>query len=153
MQAIVTKYLCPTNFKGSRYKATSQAGSITVSADDALSLDDNHAAVCAALCKKLDDQSQAKYGPAARRNWSQPKTVGQLPDGTWAHVFAGESAENAAIWHALPHAPRDMLARCALGEFPDMAEGNPNWTCERIGKTPWNLLTDAIRSAIAAQLG
>jgi len=30
MQAIETKYLCPTNFKGARIKASSQAGSITV---------------------------------------------------------------------------------------------------------------------------
>lgn len=153
MQAIVTKYLCPTNVRVSRYKATAQVGSVTVSADDALSLDENHAAVCAALCKKLDDANEVKYGPNARRTWSQPKAVGQLPDGTWVHVFIDESEAHAATWGMLPDPARDMVARCALGEFPDMAEGNPNWTCERIGKTPWNLLTDVIRSAIAAQLG
>lgn len=87
MQAIVTKYLCPTNFKGSRYKATAQAGSITVSADDALNPEQNHKAVCDALCAKLDDANDARYGIDNRRHWSLPKVSGGLPDGTWAHVF------------------------------------------------------------------
>lgn len=153
MQAIVTKYLCPTNVRGSRYKATCQAGSITVSADAGLSLDDNHAAACAALCKKLDDANEAKYGPESRRIWSMPKAVGQLPDGAWVHVFIDQSEAHATTWSILPHSAREMVARHALAEFPDMARGNENWGCGRISITPWNLLTDAIRSAITAQLG
>lgn len=87
MQAIHTKYICPTNFKGSRYKATCAAGAITVSADDALGFDDNHSAACDALCKKLDDDREKKYGKDSKRVWSQPKVCGQLPDGSYAHVF------------------------------------------------------------------
>jgi hypothetical protein len=52
-QAIETKYLGPTNHRGSRVKATSQAGSITVSWDDALDVNDNHRAAAKALAKKL----------------------------------------------------------------------------------------------------
>jgi len=41
-QAILTKYLGPTNFRGSRIKATASAGSITVEYDNALSSEQNH---------------------------------------------------------------------------------------------------------------
>jgi hypothetical protein len=53
MQAIVTKYLGPTNSRGSRVKATCQAGSITVSWDDAWDVFPNHRAAALALVKKL----------------------------------------------------------------------------------------------------
>ena len=36
-QAIQVKYLGPTNYRGSRYKAIAAAGSVTVGADNALS--------------------------------------------------------------------------------------------------------------------
>lgn len=52
-QAIVTKYLGPTNLRASRVKATAQAGSITVYWDDALNESANHAAVARALAVKL----------------------------------------------------------------------------------------------------
>jgi hypothetical protein len=92
VQAIVTKFICPTNARGSRYKATCQAGSITVSARCELSSDANHAAACAALCQKLDDRCRKEYGiPDAQKSWSGcwslPTVAGQLPDGTYAHVF------------------------------------------------------------------
>lgn len=41
-QAILTKYLSPTNTRGARIKATASAGSITISYDDALSTEENH---------------------------------------------------------------------------------------------------------------
>ena len=52
-QAIVTKYLGPTNHKPGRVKATCEAGSITVSWDHALGVADNHYAACVVLTKKL----------------------------------------------------------------------------------------------------
>jgi len=54
MQAITTKYLGPTNTKGSRIKASCEAGSITVSYDHELSHCDNHDAACKALLNKLE---------------------------------------------------------------------------------------------------
>jgi hypothetical protein len=51
-QAIVTKYLGPTNFRGSRVKATASAGSVTVSWDHALDAESNHVAAAKALAVK-----------------------------------------------------------------------------------------------------
>lgn len=52
-QAIVTKFFGPTNTRGSRIKATAQAGSVTVSYDYALNSDENHAAAAQALAEKF----------------------------------------------------------------------------------------------------
>jgi hypothetical protein len=52
-QAITTKYLCPTNHRGARVKATAQAGSVTVSWDYALNADGNHTAAAQALAEKM----------------------------------------------------------------------------------------------------
>jgi hypothetical protein len=53
MQAIVTKFIGPTNHRGSRIKATAQAGSLTLSWDHALNSDGNHRAAALALVEKL----------------------------------------------------------------------------------------------------
>jgi hypothetical protein len=51
-QAIETKYLGPTNVRGSRVKATAEAGSVTLTWDDALNSDANHIKAAQALAKK-----------------------------------------------------------------------------------------------------
>lgn len=54
MKAIITKYLGPTNFRGSRIKASDgDRNQITISYDDALSSDDAHDAAALALCRKM----------------------------------------------------------------------------------------------------
>jgi hypothetical protein len=53
MQAILTKYLGPTNHRGSRIVAWCQAGRLTFAWDDALSVDQNHDAVARGLAQKL----------------------------------------------------------------------------------------------------
>lgn len=55
MQAIETKYLGATNYKGSRIKATHQGNvqSVTVGYDHALNIDGNHHAAAKALMRKL----------------------------------------------------------------------------------------------------
>lgn len=53
MQAIITKYLCPTNHRGSRIKASCQAGSLTIPWDNGLDIDGNHDAACASLLTAL----------------------------------------------------------------------------------------------------
>ena len=53
-QAIETKYIGPTNLRGSRVKATAQAGSIIMHWDDALGVDENHTKAALALCAKYD---------------------------------------------------------------------------------------------------
>ena len=59
MQAIVTKYLPATNTRGSRIKATCDAGSVSISYPHELSGSDCHRAAAQALLDKLDWN---KYG-------------------------------------------------------------------------------------------
>jgi hypothetical protein len=52
-QTIVTKYLPATNVRGSRVKATAEAGSVTLSWDDALNADGNHKRAAEVLADKF----------------------------------------------------------------------------------------------------
>ncbi len=52
-QAITTKYFPMIGVKGSRVKATAQAGSLTLSWDNALNVEENHAAVAKAFADKM----------------------------------------------------------------------------------------------------
>lgn len=76
-QAIVTKYLGPTNTRPARVKATAQAGSVTVSWDHAFSVDGNHGTAARALCTKF--------------GWRGRLCGGGMPDGTGnCYVFCEE---------------------------------------------------------------
>ena len=82
MQAIITKYIGPSNSRGSRIRATWARfdGKVTrtLGYDSALSERDNHAAVAMALVREYSD---------AGNNW----TCGELPDGNgYAFVMLGE---------------------------------------------------------------
>jgi hypothetical protein len=68
MQGIETKYLGPTNFRGGRIKASAEAGSITVSYDHALGVEDNHRMAAIALMKKLGWKGKLMGGGNARGN-------------------------------------------------------------------------------------
>jgi hypothetical protein len=85
MQAIITKYLGPTNTRGSRVKASCQRGSKIVPWDHELCPDENHEAACAALCASFDKQDLVIFGSIG--SWSRPKVSGELPDGQVVHVF------------------------------------------------------------------
>ena len=76
MQAILTRYIGPTNFRGTRVRASCAAGSIIVPWDDALGIDANHAAARRALVRKLDWQD---------RTWAS----GTLASGDFVHVITG----------------------------------------------------------------
>ncbi len=52
-QAIYTKFLGPTNSRGSRVKAFADAGSVTVSWNHALNATENHRAAAMALAAKF----------------------------------------------------------------------------------------------------
>lgn len=56
MTAITTKYLCPTNFRGARVKASANGFSVTLDWDYELPASGygNHVAAAKALCRKLD---------------------------------------------------------------------------------------------------
>jgi 6-phosphogluconolactonase (cycloisomerase 2 family) len=53
LQAITTRFIGPTNSKGSRFSATCRAGRVIVPRDYALNANDNHIAAANALRKKL----------------------------------------------------------------------------------------------------
>lgn len=52
-QAIVTKYIGPTNTRGSYIKASASAGNVTFAYDDSLSSNANHAAAAEKLATKF----------------------------------------------------------------------------------------------------
>lgn len=85
-QAIVTKYLGPTNFRGSRIKANASAGSVTVSYNPAMNSEDNHRAAAEALARKFD--------------WLDNATLhgGGMPDGSgnvYVMVHKGDASSLA----------------------------------------------------------
>lgn len=73
-QAILTRYLGPTNHRGARVKATCDAGSVTVPWDYAQDPARNHELAAHALCRKL--------------GWSYPFVQGGIGNG-YAFVFTG----------------------------------------------------------------
>ena len=60
--AIVVKFMGPTNYKPSRYKATCQAGSVTLSADYSLDATENAIAAAKVLAEKVDWQGRYHLG-------------------------------------------------------------------------------------------
>lgn len=84
MQAIQTRYLGPTNSRGSRIKAWAAAGSVTIDYPHELSGQACHRKAAEALIKKLgwDDEH---YGGLLG---------GQLPSGDYAFVFNSELSKD-----------------------------------------------------------
>ena len=81
MQAIRTKFLPPTDRRGSRVKAECQAGSIILNWDHAHNPDANHGLACMALVAKLG------WTPDKGRGYQGMWVMGELPDQSSAHVF------------------------------------------------------------------
>lgn len=84
MQAIQTKYLAPTNFKGPRVVAKCDAGKVTVSWDYESDVVTNHVKAAKALRDILDHRN------GGGSVWSCKFVCGALPDGTFAHVYTGD---------------------------------------------------------------
>jgi hypothetical protein len=69
MKAIKTLYLGPTNYKGSRIKATDQdRNHITLNWDHELNADENHKAAAKALCEKMNWQGELIMGGFPKYN-------------------------------------------------------------------------------------
>jgi hypothetical protein len=81
MQAIQTKFLCPTNTKGARIKASCAAGSITISYPHELSGQAVHRKAAEALVAKL--------------GWDEIASLlgGCLPNGDYCFVFNAKLSE------------------------------------------------------------
>jgi hypothetical protein len=89
MQSVVTKYLGPTNSRGSRIKAICDRGTITIPYPDQLSRDAIHIAAVRALVNRFAVEDLANYGtPKAGNPWLRPFASGGLPGRAgMAHVF------------------------------------------------------------------
>ena len=88
MQAIIVKYLGPTNTKGSRLKATCERGSITIPYPHELSGSDCHRKAVASLIYRFVQEDEEKYGTKTFVNpWNKPFSIGQLPNGDYVAVF------------------------------------------------------------------
>ena len=79
MQAILTRFLSPTNFRNARIVAICAAKRVTVPYDHALTCEENQRAAAQAL-RALLGWSEQYYGAMV---------TGQLPNGDYCHVFTG----------------------------------------------------------------
>lgn len=79
-QAIETKWLGPTNVRGSRVKAKAEAGSITLPWDHSLNSDENH--------RKAAEALAAKFGWVG--DYYGTLHGGALPGRGYAFVFNNE---------------------------------------------------------------
>lgn len=81
-QAIQTKYLGPTNYRGARVKASAEAGSVTLSWDHALNVDRNHMAAAQALATKLESSGLWVGGALPGPGYAYVNTIeGHTGDG------------------------------------------------------------------------
>jgi hypothetical protein len=87
MQAIITKYLGPTNTRGARIKASCERGKLVMGWPHELDVEQAHRWACDELCAKFDAEDVERYGSKGAGLWTRPKASGQLPSGEWAHVF------------------------------------------------------------------
>ena len=85
MQAIHVRFYGPTNTRGSRYKATCQAGSVSVPSTHSLNPSDNAARAAAALCQKLGWTNE-HYGDLIE---------GGLPDGSYVFLTVAHAPRYA----------------------------------------------------------
>jgi len=83
MQAIQTRFIGPTNFRGSRYKAFCDAGSLTVDADHRYNPSSNHALAAGDLARKL--------------GWHGNLVGGQLPSGDYAWVWTDHGCDSIEV--------------------------------------------------------
>lgn len=92
MQAIISKYICPTNFHGARIKAKCERGSITLSWPYELNQEAAHVWAKGQLIARFLREDAERYG-TKRNPWADPTVCGQIPSGEYVHVFTGHKQE------------------------------------------------------------
>jgi hypothetical protein len=70
MQAIQVKFLPPTNFKGSRYKAWCERGSIIIGSDFEFDGEANAKAAARALIARFLDEDKRRFGSVVQNPWA-----------------------------------------------------------------------------------
>ena len=94
MQAIETKYICPTNTRGARLKASCGRGSIIISYPDEFNMEKAHIKAANELITKFNVMDALQYGKESVKSgkgWNTPFVTGQLKDGTFVHVYITEA--------------------------------------------------------------
>jgi hypothetical protein len=97
MQAIRTRYIGPSEVRGSRVTAKCEAGRITMEWDDALDVEDNHRAACAKLCAKLGWEAR-HYVPG----WFDSDCYWVHDDGRLKALQAFVNSMRAGTWGGNP---------------------------------------------------
>jgi hypothetical protein len=94
MQAIETKYIPPTNTRGSRIKAYCQRGALTIPYPEG-DQEEAHRAAAFALCHKFQAEDVREYGsdPNARTYWNPARLVTGCTRDGFAHVFLPMEAQ------------------------------------------------------------
>lgn len=93
-QAIVTTFICPTNFRGARVKAKCERGSKTIEWEDALNIEQNHWAAAQALIDQFcaEDAKEGRYSTEKVANpWNGRRIMGGMPGKGYCHVFAEDT--------------------------------------------------------------
>ncbi len=92
MQAIKTKYLGATNFRGARIKATCEADQITIPWSYDIGTEANHDSARKALQLKLAKDGEKRLGYNFLSDpWLRPMVGGALPNNEgYAFVFVGD---------------------------------------------------------------
>lgn len=131
MQAILTRYMNPTNTRGAKIKATAAAGSVTINYPHGLSEEDAHRAAAQALVQKL--------------GWVPPHYGalhgGQLPSGDWCFVMVPSPAANARAV---------LLAAIAEGQFSSTLDEFARNTIKDSRPVTAALGTERARQVVAA---
>ena len=148
-QAIVTRYIAPTNTRGARIKATAAAGSVTIGYDEAGSTpEERHYAAAQKLAAKMGWDNPAHYGPFV---------AGGMPDAR-GYVFVEVPREVAAAY-AESIAPKYRITARTWygkngGEFrAELCEVNSGKKLIGVSGTTWgsDAWSYAMRDAMHAQ--
>lgn len=75
-QTITTKFLGPSNVRGSRIKASCERGSIVISWDHSFNSSNNHENAVKALLEKFTQEDFKKYGIEKGHGWDSAQWVG-----------------------------------------------------------------------------
>jgi hypothetical protein len=147
-QAIVTKYIAPTNKRGARIKATAAAGSVTIGYDEAgTTPDERHYAAAQKLAAKFGWTDPKNYGPLI---------AGGLPDGSYVFV---EVPREVAEAYAASVAPKYRITARTWygksgGEFRgELCEVGTGRKLVTVSGTTWgsDAWSYAMRDAMHAQ--
>jgi len=92
MQAIITKYIGPTDSRGARIKAECERGKIFFPYPYELSGEACHRAAVDALTDKFAEKDEKNGIPRDRNFWKSDYVTGAIPSGAYVHVFIQKEA-------------------------------------------------------------